>query len=103
MIVGDEAKIYYNGNKYVYRIKEIIVVEPTDTSVLAQTDTPTLTLMTCTPPGTNWKRLIVKFDQIAPEYKAPVIVEKKQPVTVTSLPNSDSNGLLDFIAKIFRF
>jgi LPXTG-site transpeptidase (sortase) family protein len=102
MAVGDEAKIYYNGNKYVYKITNIKVVEPTDTSVLAQSDMPTMTLMTCTPPGTNWKRLIVSFNQIAPEYKAPVIVEKKKPIEIQKMPNSDAGNLWDFISKLFR-
>jgi LPXTG-site transpeptidase (sortase) family protein len=105
LTVGDQAKIYYEGNKFLYQVTSIEVVEPTDLSVLDQTSKPTLTLMTCTPPGTSWKRLIVKFDQIAPVYKAPTIVE--QPATKTNLPaalpSSDSNVLLDWIAKLFNF
>lgn len=103
LVVGDQAKIYYNGNKYVYQVSEIRIVEPTDVSVLAQTEKPTLTLMTCTPPGTNWKRLIVSFAQIAPEYKAPVIVEKRQPITLNKMPNTDSGSILDIIGKLFGF
>lgn len=105
MTVGDQAKIYYDGNKFLYQVKDIKVVEPTDLSVLDQTSKPTLTLMTCTPPGTSWKRLIVTLDQIAPLYKAPTIVEKQSASTtgLTTLPKSDSNVLIDWIAKLFRF
>lgn len=103
LAIGDQAKIYHNGNKYVYQVKEVIVVDPTDTSVLNQTDLPTMTLMTCTPPGTNWKRLIVKFNQIAPEFKAPVIVEKKVPTTISTTLPSSSPKFLDWIAKLFNF
>ena len=46
---------------YTYRVNKIIVVEPEETSVLAQDFSNSyLTLMTCTPPGTIWKRLIIK-------------------------------------------
>lgn len=103
LVIGDQAIIYYNGNKYLYQVKNILVVEPTDVSVLAQTDTPTMTLMTCTPPGTSWKRLIVQFDQIAPKYSAPVVVERKIPVGTTTLPKSDSGNILDWIVKLFSF
>ncbi len=105
MAVGDQAKIYYGGNKFLYQVSEIKIVEPTDLSVLEQTSKPTMTLMTCTPPGTSWKRLIVKFDQISPAYKAPTIVEKQslQPNTPATLPKSDSNIFLDWIAKLFKF
>lgn len=104
LVVGDQAKIYFEGNKFLYQVTGVKTVEPTDLSVLDQTSKPTLTLMTCTPPGTSWKRLIVSLDQIAPVYKAPTLVEK--PVTSTAtpkaLPKSDNTFLLDWIAKIFN-
>ncbi len=59
--VGDEINTEVNGTKHKYKIISITVVEPTDTSVLAQNFTDSfLTIITCTPPGTIWKRLIIK-------------------------------------------
>ncbi|MBP9716549.1 MAG: sortase [Candidatus Levybacteria bacterium] len=59
--VGDEINTEVNGAKHKYKIISITVVEPTDTSVLAQNFTDSfLTIITCTPPGTIWKRLIIK-------------------------------------------
>lgn len=59
--VGDEISTEVNGAKHKYKIISITVVEPTDTSVLAQNFTDSfLTIITCTPPGTIWKRLIIK-------------------------------------------
>ena len=103
MSVGDQAKIYYNGNKYLYQVTGVKIVPPTDVSVLAQTATPTLTLMTCTPPGTSWQRLIIKLDQVSPLYKAPVIVGKYREVpNVSQLPNTNSNVFLDWVAKLLN-
>ena len=103
LAVGDQAVIYYKGNKYLYQASKIKIVEATDLSVLDQTIKPTLTLMTCTPPGTSWKRLIVEFDQIAPVYKAPTIAEKIKPIdTPSQLPASDSNPFWDWVATIFN-
>ena len=103
--VGDQAKIYYQGNKFLYQVSSKKVVEATEMSVLNQTIKPTLTLMTCTPPGTSWKRLIVTFEQISPEYK-PILVKTAPKTTPTvkpntSLPKSDSNIFMDFIGRIF--
>ena len=56
---GDQIIIYYNQEKFVYEITEKEVILPDDISVLKQTPQDQLTLITCTPIGTNLKRLIV--------------------------------------------
>ncbi len=59
--VGDKVIIEINNKVYTYKIESVTVVEPSDTSVLAQNFTDSfLTIITCTPPGTVWKRLIIK-------------------------------------------
>ncbi len=55
--------IYVNesGISYAYKIFNINVVDPDDTSIFAQDYNDSyLTIVTCTPPGTTWKRLIIK-------------------------------------------
>jgi sortase A len=50
-----------NNVTYKYRVENITVVDPNNTSILQQNfDDSYLTLVTCTPPGTIWKRLAVK-------------------------------------------
>ncbi len=66
LVVGDKVIIYYKQKKYVYQVFQVDIVSPDDTSVLKQTSESILTLMTCTPPGTDWRRLIVKSKQISP-------------------------------------
>jgi sortase A len=61
---GDLVYIYYQGGKFVYRVTDKVVVNPSDVHVLDQTPTPTLSLMTCTPVGTNLHRLIVHAELI---------------------------------------
>ena len=59
--LGDEIYATVNGASFKYRVFNISVVEPTDTSIFEQNyDNSYLTLVTCTPPGTTWKRLIIK-------------------------------------------
>lgn len=59
--VGDEISVNLPKVTYKYKVFNIIVVDPEDTSVLAQNYSDSfLTIITCTPPGTVWKRLIVR-------------------------------------------
>jgi len=56
---GDIAEVYWNGKKYVYELTQSTIILPTETSVLKQpNDRRIITLMTCTPVGTNKNRLI---------------------------------------------
>lgn len=58
---GDVIYAILHGVTYKYKIFKTVVVDPSDSSALAQSyDNSYLTLVTCTPPGTIWKRLIVK-------------------------------------------
>jgi LPXTG-site transpeptidase (sortase) family protein len=57
--------IYYRQNKYLYEIDEIEVISPNEIDVLRQTPNDKLTLITCTPIGTNINRLIVHAKPIA--------------------------------------
>lgn len=57
----DKIIIEYNKVKYSYVIEKMIEVLPSDSSILAQRyDDSYLTLITCVPPGTYFKRLIVR-------------------------------------------
>lgn len=58
---GDEILIDYDDVQYEYIIDEMFEVKPTDLSVLEQRfDQKNLTLITCSPPGTYLRRLIIK-------------------------------------------
>ena len=60
---GDEIIIHLDGVDYTYVVSQMYEVQPDDLSPLAQTyDGYHLTLITCTPPGTYLRRLIVKAE-----------------------------------------
>lgn len=56
---NDKMVLYYNQKKYIYEVVDIQTVKPNNTDVLQQTEDDRLTLITCTPVGTNLNRLIV--------------------------------------------
>jgi sortase A len=59
--VGDEIHVNVDNADFVYKIYEKIITTPDDTSIFTQNyDSSYITLVTCTPPGTTWKRLIIK-------------------------------------------
>ncbi len=59
--IGDELYATVAGIKYRYKIFSILITNPEDTNILSQSyDHSYITLVTCTPPGTIWKRLIVR-------------------------------------------
>lgn len=57
---GDLIKVWYGGQEYHYAVTEKLKVAASDTQYLSQkTSEEQLTLMTCWPPGTTLKRLII--------------------------------------------
>ena len=57
---GDVINLYYNNRKFRYIVTQKITVAPSEISYLTNDATvPTLTLMTCWPPGTTFWRLLV--------------------------------------------
>ena len=58
---GDVILVDFDGVHYRYQVIKMIEVDPTDISVLAQYyDSQYLTLVTCVPPGTYLRRLIIR-------------------------------------------
>jgi sortase A len=57
---GDEVNIFYKGERIRYAVTSKRLVDPGSVHYLARTKEETLTLMTCWPPGTTLKRLIVQ-------------------------------------------
>lgn len=57
--IGDKIIVYWNQKKYVYEVQEKEVVLPNDVDILKSNQEDKLTLITCTPVGTNLKRLVV--------------------------------------------
>lgn len=58
---GDEIYVDYDNIKYKYLVEEMYEVTPTDLSILEQRfDGRYFTLVTCSPPGTYLRRLVIK-------------------------------------------
>ena len=61
LAIGDKLLVKVNDALYTYKIISMSIVDPQDTSYMNQhADDSYFTIVTCTPPGTIWKRLIIK-------------------------------------------
>lgn len=62
---SDEVDIYYKDTKYKYKVTDIKIVDAKDVSYLSpKANKKVLTLMTCWPAGTNYKRLLVIAEEV---------------------------------------
>ena len=59
--IGDEIEVEAAGSNFTYKVIEIKTINPNDISVINPPEKSGryITLMTCVPPGLNFKRLIV--------------------------------------------
>jgi len=58
---GDRIIMFYQGRRYDYVVFDKVIAEPNDVSFLTNTyEDSVLTLQTCDPPGTLFKRLIIR-------------------------------------------
>lgn len=64
LVKGDEIVILRNGKRLVYKVREKKEVWPTEVQYLKDTRKKQLILQTCTPIGTNLKRLLVFADPV---------------------------------------
>ena len=73
MSVGDMMYVDYEGTRYAYQITGTNVVDPSDVAALRKiaednSGKPMITLITCTPLGTDKYRLLVFGEQVSPDY-----------------------------------
>jgi len=60
LVENDQINIFYEGQRYVYRVIGKVIVDPSQVEYITRkTDKEFVTLQTCWPPGTTLKRLLV--------------------------------------------
>lgn len=69
VVLGDEIIVFHKQKKYVYQVTQLEKIYPEEVQVLGDAGDDRLTLITCTPIGTNIKRLIVTAKPIASIYQ----------------------------------
>ena len=109
---GDRLTLDYQSKRYTYEVTSSKVVEPSDVAVLNPTTVPTLTLITCTPPGTSLRRLVVTAKQIDPDPSTSIkVAASGSGQSATSLPSSSRsffeqlgeawNGIVSGVSSLF--
>lgn len=90
---GDLFYLDYAGVRYTYRVTETKIINPDELGALdLGTDKPYATLVTCDPPGTVARRLLVIAEQVSPSPNnataAKSTVAAKQPTSVAGKPKT---------------
>lgn len=63
---GDDINIFYKGERFVYRVIDSKIVDPSEVEYITRkTNQEFLTLQTCWPLGTTFKRLLVFATRVA--------------------------------------
>jgi LPXTG-site transpeptidase (sortase) family protein len=62
LVPGDRVEITFSAQKFVYIAKESHVIAATDVHVIDHTKSPNVTLITCWPVGTRWKRWMIRAE-----------------------------------------
>jgi sortase A len=97
--VGDSFYLNYNGTRYTYSVKEKKVIMPNEVGQLViDSDTPLATLVTCTPPGTALKRLVVIAEQISPD---PASASAKDTASAPAEPFSIAGNSPTLFERLF--
>ena len=105
LVVGDQFSVNYDSKHYTYQVTGTKVVAPTEVSVLNQTAEPTMTLITCSPPGTSFKRLVITAKQIdpSPNGQTPAAAPATQTATAAgqNLPGT-APSFFDTVASVWQ-
>lgn len=85
---GDTFYLTYQGKAYVYKVTGKQIVDPTNVGVLDPIPgKTTATLITCDPPGTSLRRLVVVGEQISPDPNGNVAATTPATATAASTPS----------------
>ena len=106
---NDLIYVNYNSVRYTYKVTKKQTVEPTDVAALVYpTSKPILTLITCTPLGSDRYRLLVTAEQVSPAYEEKAITTPTTTDSTTALPGNNTSSEMPanekpFFQKIWGF
>ena len=106
---NDLIYVNYNSVRYTYKVTKKQTVEPTDVAALVYpTSKPILTLITCTPLGSDRYRLLVTAEQVSPTYEEKAVSTPTNTDSTTALPGNNTSSELPanekpFFQKIWDF
>lgn len=92
--LDDTITLNYKGIRYAYKVTATEVVSPSEFKYISEpVEGSTLTLMTCSPPGTNRSRLFIRATQVSPSPDKNKQPETSNTITTENNTNTNSNLL----------
>lgn len=95
--VGDNFYINYQGTRYTYNVIKKEIIDPTEIAKVTPGDAskPSVILITCEPPGTALKRLLVFADQVSPNPANAKAADTAKPSVSTQPIRGDAPSALE--------
>lgn len=92
---GDSFYINYQGVRYTYSVTKKEIIDPKDIAKVTPADPskPSVILITCDPPGTALRRLLVFADQVSPDPTKAKKAEISQAKSTTSIRGDSPSAL----------
>lgn len=101
LVKGDTFYLNYNSTRYTYTVTEKKIIEPSEVGQLViDNGKPLATLVTCTPPGTALKRLVVIAEQISPDPTGATAAEKTD-TTSSAQPGNIAGNSPTLFERLF--
>jgi LPXTG-site transpeptidase (sortase) family protein len=95
LTVDDIVVLNYAGVRYSYKVTATEVVSPQEFKYIDdQTTDSVLTLMTCSPPGTNKSRLFVRARQISPNSDLNKSIDESAQSSISDDDNTQKSNVL---------
>lgn len=96
---GDNFYINYQGTRYTYSVTKKEIIDPKDIAKVAPTDPskPSVILITCDPPGTALRRLLVFADQVSPDPAKAKAADAPKSTVSTQAIRGDAPSFLERI------
>ena len=93
LVNGDTFIINYEGKRYIYEVFLVREVQPTEISeAVKDFGEPVTTLITCTPVGTNLRRLLVHARQVSPDPEKATEFEQSGDLPEAIVPSNAPSG-----------
>jgi len=98
---GDNIILHYKGTRYIYRVFNKAIIDANDFRLVQQTDEAVVTLITCDPPGTSWRRLVVQAEQVSPDPAGAEASDSRLPDDITTPVPGNAPSIWQRIGELF--
>lgn len=101
---GDTFYINFDGTRYIYNIQSTAVINPDQLDkLMINDDNAWVTLVTCDPPGSSLRRLVIYAKQISPDPNSNSIAQPNQNSADDTTPRQITGKTPTLFERVFGY